>query len=65
MILMRTPKMMVNTEDKNRIKQLKGEGWVEFVPEMTKEDYFKILDEKKIEYKKSYGLTKLKELAEE
>tara|TARA_R110000868_G_scaffold112930_2_gene303581 strand:+ start:1032 stop:1352 length:321 start_codon:yes stop_codon:yes gene_type:complete len=31
--------------------------------ELTKEEYWAILDEKGIEYKKTYGINKLKELA--
>lgn len=32
--------------------------------ELSKEDYFKILDEKGVEYKKTYGIAKLKELCQ-
>jgi hypothetical protein len=36
---------------------------VEVSAELTKEEYWAILDEKGIEYKKTYGINKLKELA--
>jgi hypothetical protein len=36
---------------------------VEITEELTKEEYWAILDEKGIEYKKTYGINKLKELA--
>ena len=35
---------------------------VEITEELTKEEYWAILDEKGIEYKKTYGINKLKEL---
>jgi hypothetical protein len=35
---------------------------VEIEEELTKEEYWAILDEKGIEYKKTYGINKLKEL---
>jgi len=35
---------------------------VEIEAELTKEEYWAILDEKGIEYKKTYGINKLKEL---
>ena len=36
---------------------------VEITEELTKEEYWAILDKKGIEYKKTYGINKLKELA--
>lgn len=57
------PLSQVNLEVEKPQEMVDDSPIVEIEAELTKEEYWAILDEKGIEYKKTYGINKLKELA--
>jgi hypothetical protein len=57
------PLSQVNLEVEKPQEVVDDSPIVEIEEELTKEEYWAILDEKGIEYKKTYGINKLKELA--
>jgi len=56
------PLSQVNLEVEKPQEVVDDSPIVEIEEELTKEEYWAILDEKGIEYKKTYGINKLKEL---
>jgi hypothetical protein len=56
------PLSQVNLEVEKPQEVVDDSPIVEIEAELTKEEYWAILDEKGIEYKKTYGINKLKEL---
>jgi len=57
------PLTKVNLEVEKPKEVVDDSPIVEITEELTKEEYWAILEEKGIEYKKTYGINKLKELA--
>jgi hypothetical protein len=57
------PLSQVNLEVEKPQEVVDDSPIVEIEAELTKEEYWAILEEKGIEYKKTYGINKLKELS--